>query len=98
MNLEAALHNYNLKDDPTNIFMCEKFVLNGPDVLVLGCCNASGYALPPMVLFNNSAGRRRSLNHKMMLGEIPGSLYAFCEGRAILLSQIYSRNGSHTTF
>ena len=79
MNLEAALLNYNLKDDPTNIFMCEKFV----DVLVLGCCNASGYALPPMVLFNNSAGRRRSLNHKMMLGEIPGSLYAFCEGYSI---------------
>ena len=49
MNLEAALLNYNLKDDPTNIFMSEKFVLNGPDVLVLGCNYRSYLGTPSCI-------------------------------------------------
>ena len=82
IDLDAILLRHNLKDEPTNIFMCEKFVLNGPDVLVLACCSASGYTLPPMLLFNNSAGRR-SLNNKMMSGEIPGTLYTLCDDYTI---------------
>ena len=83
IDLDATLLRHNLKDEPTNIFMCEKFVLNGPDILLLACCSASGYTLPPMLLFNNSAGRRRSLNNKMMSGEIPGTLYTFCDDYTI---------------
>ncbi len=39
-------------------------------VTVLACCNAAGYTIPPMVMFD-----RKTLKPEMTLGEIPGTMY-----------------------
>jgi hypothetical protein len=39
-------------------------------ITVLVCTNASGYALPPFVIFD-----RKTLNPQMTIGEVPGTLY-----------------------
>ena len=39
-------------------------------VSVLCCCNAGGYALPPMVIFD-----RKSMNPDLAKGELPGTTY-----------------------
>ena len=43
---------------------------NKTQITVLGCVNATGTAMPPMVVFT---GKR--LNHELCEGEIPGTLY-----------------------
>lgn len=43
-------------------------------VTVLACTSASGYALPPFVLFN-----RKSLNPELTKGEVPGTLYGLSD-------------------
>ena len=43
-------------------------------VTVLACSCASGYALPPFVIFN-----RKSLNPELTKGEVPGTLYGLSE-------------------
>ena len=42
-------------------------------VTVLACASASGYAIPPFVVFD-----RMTLNPKMHEGEVPGTLYGLC--------------------
>ena len=39
-------------------------------ITVLACANATGHAVPPLVIFD-----RKTLNPKLTSGEIPGSLY-----------------------
>ena len=41
-------------------------------VSVLCCCNAGGYALPPMVIFD-----RKAMNPELAKGEVPGKTYSF---------------------
>ena len=37
---------------------------------VVLCCNASGYVIPPMVIFDHKA-----LKLELTLGELPGTMY-----------------------
>ena len=39
-------------------------------ITVVSCCNAAGYAMPPMVIFD-----RKKLAPELTLGEVPGTLY-----------------------
>ena len=39
-------------------------------IMVLSCCSAAGYALPPFVIFH-----RRKLNPELTIGEVPGTVY-----------------------
>ena len=52
---------------------CPSYITSGDkaQVTVLGC--ASGYAIPPFVVFD-----RMTLNPKMHEGEVPGALYGLC--------------------
>ena len=43
-------------------------------ITVLACCNAGGYAIPPLVIFD-----RKSLKPEMALGEVPGTMYALSD-------------------
>ena len=47
---------------------------NKTQITVLGCVNAVGQSIPPMVIF---AGKR--FNHELSKGEIPGTLYGMSE-------------------
>ena len=39
-------------------------------ISILACCNAAGFAVPPMVIFD-----RKSLKPEMTIGEVPGTMY-----------------------
>ncbi len=39
-------------------------------ITVLGCCNAAGYVMPPLVVFD-----RKTLKPEMAVGEVPGTMY-----------------------
>lgn len=43
---------------------------NKAQVTVIACCNAAGYALPPMVVFD-----RMTLKPELVEGEVPGTMY-----------------------
>ena len=43
---------------------------NKAQITVLACCSASGYALPPFVIFD-----RLSLKPELTAGEVPGTVY-----------------------
>ncbi len=47
---------------------------NKTQITVLGCCNAAGQAIPPMVVFS---GKR--FNHELSKGEVPGTLYGMSD-------------------
>ena len=47
---------------------------NKTQITVLGCCSATGQAMPPMVVFS---GKR--FNHDLSEGEIPGTLYGMSD-------------------
>ncbi len=47
---------------------------NKTQISILACANAIGQALPPMVIFT---GKR--FNHKLSVGEVPGTLYSTSE-------------------
>ena len=37
---------------------------------MLACCNAAGYTIPPLVIFD-----RKTLKPEMTVGEVPGTMY-----------------------
>jgi len=39
-------------------------------ISILACCNAAGFAVPPMVIFD-----QKSLKPEMTIGEVPGMMY-----------------------
>lgn len=41
-------------------------------IIVLGCCSASGYVIPPLVVFD-----RKTLKPEMTVGEVPGTMYMY---------------------
>ena len=43
---------------------------NKAQVTVLACCNAAGYTIPPLVIFD-----RKTLKPEMTVGEVPGTMY-----------------------
>lgn len=43
---------------------------NKAQVTVVACCNAAGYVLPPMVIFD-----RKTLKPELTTGEVPGTMY-----------------------
>ena len=43
-------------------------------VTVLACCSASGYAIPPLVVFD-----RKKLKPELTIGEVPGTTYGLSE-------------------
>ena len=43
---------------------------NKAQITILACCNAAGYAMPPMVIFD-----RKSLKPELTVGEVPGTMY-----------------------
>ena len=43
---------------------------NIAQVTVVACCNAAGYVLPPMVIFD-----RKTLKPELTTGEVPGTMY-----------------------
>ena len=43
---------------------------NKAQVTVVACCNAAGYTMPPMVIFD-----RKTLKPEMATGEVPGTMY-----------------------
>ena len=43
---------------------------NKAQVTVVACCNAAGYTMPPMVIFD-----RKTLKPEMAAGEVPGTMY-----------------------
>ncbi len=47
---------------------------NKTQITILGCCNAAGQAIPPMVVFS---GKR--FNHELSKGEVPGTLYGMSD-------------------
>ena len=47
---------------------------NKTQITILGCCNATGQAIPPMVVFS---GKR--FNHDLSEGEVPGTLYGMAD-------------------
>ena len=47
---------------------------NKTQITVLACCNATGQAIPPMVVF---AGKK--FNHDLSEGEVPGTLYGMSD-------------------
>ena len=44
------------------------------NITVLACCNAGGYAIPPLVIFD-----RKTLNPELILGEVPGTMYGLSD-------------------
>ena len=44
---------------------------NKAQVTVVACCNAAGYVLPPMVIFD-----RKTLKRELTTGEVPGTMYS----------------------
>ena len=65
--------------DPKNPFIvCRRgerhpsFITSGSKVqiTVLACCNAAGYAIPPLVIFD-----RKILKPELTFGEVPGTMY-----------------------
>ena len=47
---------------------------NKTQITILGCCSATGQAIPPMVVFSG-----KKFNHDLCEGEVPGSLYGMSE-------------------
>ena len=43
---------------------------NKTQITILGCCSATGQAIPPMVVFSG-----KKFNHELSKGEIPGTIY-----------------------
>ena len=43
-------------------------------ITILSCCNAGGYALPPLVIFD-----RKTLNLALTNGEVPGTMYGLSD-------------------
>jgi len=43
---------------------------NKAQVTVLVCCNAAGYTIPPLVIFD-----RKTLKPEMTVGEVPGTMH-----------------------
>ena len=43
-------------------------------ITVLSCCNAGGYAISPLVIFD-----RKSLKPEKSIGELPGTMYGISE-------------------
>ena len=43
---------------------------NKAQITVVACCNAAGYVMPPMVVFD-----RKTLKPEMAFGEVPGTIY-----------------------
>ena len=43
-------------------------------ITVLSCCNAGGYAIPPLVIFN-----RKMLKPELTIGELPGTMYGLSD-------------------
>ena len=39
-------------------------------ITVVSCCNAAGYAMPPMVIFH-----QKTLKHELTKGEVPRTMY-----------------------
>ena len=55
-----------------NPSQCSSGVKN--QVTVVGCVNAGGYVLPPMVIWN-----RKTLLPELATEEVPGTLYGLCD-------------------
>ena len=47
---------------------------NKSQITVLGCCSATGQAMPPFVIFS-----AKRLNHLWTLGEVPGTRYGLSD-------------------
>ena len=47
---------------------------NKSQITVLGCCSATGQAMPPFVIFS-----AKRLNHQWTLGEVPGTRYGLSD-------------------
>jgi len=45
-------------------------------ITVLACVSAAGVSMPPFVIF-----QRKTINHSLITGEVPGTLYGFSEKR-----------------
>ena len=52
-------------------------------ITVLSWCNAGGYAIPPLVIFD-----RKSLKPEMSIGEVPGTMYGL-SGSGWIDSEIF---------
>ena len=50
---------------PTSVSSCNK-----AQITVVACCNAAGYVMPPMVVFD-----RKTLKPEMVFGKVPGTIY-----------------------
>ena len=51
--LEETLDEFDLKDKPSQIYNCDESGMpleHKP--IILGCCSATGQAIPPMVVFS----------------------------------------------
>ena len=62
---------------------------NKKQVTVLGCVNAAGYAIPPLVIFS-----RKSLNPLLTVNEVPGTMYGLSE-TGWMDSEIFSNWFTH---
>ena len=47
---------------------------NKTQITILGCCNATGQTIPPMVVFTG-----KKFNHDLCDGEVPGTLYGMSD-------------------
>ena len=62
---------------------------NKKQITVLGCVNASGYAIPPLVIF-----ARKSLNPLLTVNEVPGTMYGLSD-TGWMDSEIFSNWFTH---
>lgn len=71
----------SLDHTPSSVVACKgqkhpRIVTSGnkKQITVLGCANAAGHALPPLVIFS-----RKALNQKLTIGEVPGTMYGLSD-------------------
>ena len=83
--IDKPSHIFNMDEsgfplDPKNSFIAcgrgqqhASFITSGSKVqiTVLACCNAAGYAIPPLIIFD-----RKILKPELTIGEVPGTMYA----------------------
>ena len=82
--------------DPKSPFIaCKKgerhpaFMTSGgkTQITVLACCNAAGYSIPPLVIFD-----RKILKQELTRGEVPGTMYGLSKsGQYIFFHMLLAR-------
>ena len=65
---------------------------NKKQITVLGCANAAGNVVPPLVIFG-----RKSLDSKLVVGEVPGTMYGL-SNKGWMDSEIFENWFTHHFF